>query len=59
MKPVMVSYLPPSQDWLVLSGARSVSEMKTGRLVSDRISVNDRPNSCWKLHSPQPEPLCG
>ena len=59
MKPVMVSYPWPLQLWLVLSMARSVSEMKTGRLVSDFISVNDWPNSCWKLHSPQPEPLCG
>jgi hypothetical protein len=38
---------------VVLSGARSVSEMKTGRLVSDRISVNDWPNGSWKLHRPQ------
>src|SRR5260370_42327834 len=33
--------------------------MKTGRLVSDFISVNDWPNSSWKLHRPQPGPLCG
>jgi hypothetical protein len=33
--------------------------MKTGRLVSDFISVNDWPNSSWKLHSPQLAPPGG